>query len=181
MDSKIKILIGVLVVVIISVCGLWILIQENSITTKTTDLKKACINATIRAIELEIGRCKKWLEIPEEELTEGAKSREEIESRLNQLQIDLEKYKNIQLHDYELPEKIEIIGWVDKPCTENTILQIEDMTRSGPFYHIVGIKGGDYAVIKPKTKYRMTIYLVYPRYYPFPSYYIYIDDYKQIQ
>jgi len=183
-----KIIIEILVVGIILVSGLWILIdqiypqtQEGLITTKTTDLKEACVNATIRGIELDIERCKKWLKIPEEELTEGAEPREKIESRLNQLQMDLEKYKNIQLQDYELPEKREVIGWVNQPCTENTILQIENMTRSGPFYHIVGIKGEDYTVIKPKTKYRMTIYLVYPRYYPFPNHYIYIDDYEQIQ
>jgi len=183
-----KIIIGILVVGIILISGLWILIdqihqqtQEDLITTKTTDLKEACVNATIRGIELNIEGCKKWLEIPEEELTEGAEPREKIEFRLNQLQMDLEKYKNIQLQDYKLPEKKEVIGWVNQPCTENTILQIENITRSGPFYHVVGIKGGNYTVIKPKTKYRMTIYLVCLRYYPFTSYYIYIDDYEQIQ
>ncbi|MCD6550294.1 hypothetical protein J7K24_01995 [bacterium] len=175
-----KIIIGILVVATILVSGLWILIdqiyqqvQEGVIATKTTDLKEACLNATIRGIELDIEKHQKWLEM-------GTEPREEIESRLNKLRAELEKYKGAQLQDYEIPEKREVIGWVNQPCTENTILQIENMTKSGPFYHIVGIKGEDYTVIKPKTKYRMTIYLVYPRYYPFSSYYIYIDSWEQI-
>ena len=173
MMSK-KITIGGIVVLICLIGGILLLERTSEQPIyEIKILKEACINATIRGIELDIERHQKWLET-------GAESREEIESRLNQLQMDLEKYKNIQLQDYKLPEKKEVIGWVNQPCTENTILQIENMTRSGPFYHIVGIKGEDYTAIKPKTKYRMTIYLVYPRYYPFSSYYIYIDDYEQI-
>ena len=54
-----KIIIEILVVGIILVSGLWILIdqiypqtQEGLITTKTTDLKEACVNATILSVEL---------------------------------------------------------------------------------------------------------------------------------
>ena len=182
-----KIIIGILVMGIIVVAGLWInqtypQTQEvPSAATETRSLKEACINATIRGIELDIGMHQKWLEIPEEELTEGAESREKIKFRLDQLNVELEKYENIRLQNYELPEKREIIGWVNQPCTEDITLQIEDMSRSGPFYHIVGIKGEDYSVIKPQIRYRMTMYLVYPRDYPFTSYYIYIDNYEQMQ
>lgn len=53
------------------------------------------------------------------------------------------------------------------------------MTKSGPWYHIYGIKGDDYAVVQPNDKYLMTIYLAYPRYYwNMKSYYVYIDEYK---
>ena len=182
-----KIIIGILVTGIVVVAGLWInqtysQTQEvPSVATETRSLKEACINATIRGIELDIRVHQKWLEIPEEELTEGAESREKIRSRLNQLKVELEKYKNIQLQNYELPEKREVIGWVNQPCTEDTILQIEDISRSGPFYHVMGIMGEDYSVIEPQIRYGMTIYLVYPRYYPFPSYYICIDNCEQMQ
>lgn len=171
-----------LVMGLVLVSGLWILIypiysqtQEVSpVRTKTISLKEACVKAAIRGIELDMERLQKWLEIPKGKLTEGAAPRKRIKSRLNQLKVELEKYKSIRLQDYELPDKREVIGWINQPCTENTILQIEGMSRSGPFYHIVGIKGGNYSVIKPQIKYRMAIYLVYPRYYPFPSYYIYL-------
>ena len=189
-----KIIIGILIVGIILVGGSWVWFsriypqtQETTsetttpIISETTNLKEACINATIRGIELDIERCQEWLKLPEEELTEGAEPREKIESRLNQLKAELEKYKNIQLQDYKLPEKREVIGWVNQPCKENTILQIEGMTRSGPFYHVVGVKGDNYGIIKPQIKYQITIYLVYPRYYPFSNYYIYINNWEQMQ
>ncbi|RKY30699.1 MAG: hypothetical protein DRP67_04015 [Candidatus Omnitrophota bacterium] len=143
-------------------------------------LKRDCINATIRAIELEIERHQKWLKIPKENLTPGAEPREKIAERLKRLKKDLLKYKNMKIEDYKLPPKKEVIGWVHHPCKEGTLLRIKNMTRSGPFYHIVGIKGGNYDVIKPRVKYKMTIYLLYPRHYPFFNYYIFIENYEKI-
>ncbi|MCD6568852.1 hypothetical protein J7K70_01750 [bacterium] len=184
-----KIIIWVLVIgIIILGGGLWFLnnrsrsssLEVVSNMTEATVFKKALVNAAIRGIELDIKRIQKWLEAPEEELTEGALRRKDLEFRLSQLESELKKYKNMRLQDYKPPEKRDVVGWVNDACVENTLLHTENMSRSGPFYHIVGIKGGNWSDIKPKVKYKMSIYLVYPRFYPFPDHYIYISSYKQL-
>jgi hypothetical protein len=55
------------------------------------------------------------------------------------------------------------------------------MTKSGPFYHIAGIKGDDYSVLKVGKRYRVEIYLLYKReYFGFiPNYYVYIAEFKE--
>ncbi|RLF57567.1 MAG: hypothetical protein DRN27_07530 [Thermoplasmata archaeon] len=154
---------------------------ENNTNLENNSLKESCINATIRGIELEIQRYLQWLEIPNEERTNVSTTREEHEALLNNLYLELEKFMNIQLQDYEITKNKTVIGWVNENCTEDSSLHIENMSKSGPFYHITGIIENDYSNIKPETKYNMTIYLVYPRSYPFPSYYIYIDKFNQIE
>ncbi|RIB35424.1 MAG: hypothetical protein BXU00_01500 [Candidatus Nanoclepta minutus] len=132
-------------------------------------LKKECLKATINAIKIEINRHLEWLE------TSDVENRGEILNRLNQLIVDLEKYKDMKIEEYTIPEKREVIGWIEGSYKMDNLLYIENMTRSGPFYHIVGIRGN--ATIEPNKKYLMTIYLVYPRYYPFESYYVYVYKY----
>jgi hypothetical protein len=54
------------------------------------------------------------------------------------------------------------------------------MTRSGPFYHVAGIRGGDFSVFSPSTHYRLKLYLVYKREYflAIPDYYVYIGEWE---
>ena len=139
------------------------------------DLKQACITTAMRGIELEIKRHQDWIEQREK----GTEDDSELQQHLSKLKGDLEGLKNIELNDYGIPQKLQVKAWVLSPASENSILYVENMTRSGPWYHICGIKGDDYTVIQPNEKYLMTIYLVYPRYYWYmKSYYIYIDEYK---
>jgi len=136
------------------------------------NLKEECLKAIINAIKIEINRHREWLDTPDIE------NKEEILNRLNQLKTDLEKYENMKVEEYMIPEKREVIGWIEEPYKMDTLLYIENMTRSGPFYHIVGIR--ENSTIEPKKKYLMTIHLVYLRYYPFESYYVYVYKYKEI-
>jgi len=172
-----KVLLVVIILIVIVLLGLLIeRLVVHTASSRIMSLKRGCIQATIKAIELEIERHQKWLEIPEEELSPGATPKEEIEARLKNLQADLEKYKNMKVEDCTLPEKLEVVADVTK-LKEGDFLEIEGLSRSGPFYHVVGIVGDDYTAVK-KGKYNLTLYLVYPRYYPFPSFYVYIADYK---
>ncbi len=146
--------------------------------TNDKDLKQACIKAAIGGIELEIKRHQDWLDQRKEKTSDESEINE-LQRRLSQLKRDLEGFKNMQLDAYEIPQKLQFKAWVRSPASENSILYLEDMTRSGPWYHLVGIRGDDYTVLQPNGKYLMTIYLVYPRYYwHMKSYYVYIDDYK---
>jgi hypothetical protein len=38
-------------------------------------------------------------------------------------------------------------------------------SRSGPFYHLAGIAGGDYRLLKPGKELRLELFLVYRREY----------------
>ena len=55
--------------------------------------------------------------------------------------------------------------WVQEKADDNVILYVNGMSRSGPWYHLSGIVGGDYARMKPGVKYAATYYKVYPRAY----------------
>lgn len=151
-----------------------------SIKTDIEYLKKDCIAATIRGIESEIVKHQKWIEMRKKGEVNDIDLLE-IEDRLKRLKADLEKYQKMRIDLYELPEKIETKAWIsaNEPLGEDSILYIENMSKSGPWYHLVGIRGNNYNVIQPDTKYLMTIYLVYHRYYwTMPSYYVYIYEYK---
>jgi len=41
----------------------------------------------------------------------------------------------------------------------------EGASKSGPFYHLSGITGGDYGILKPGKKHRLQLCLVYRREY----------------
>jgi len=63
------------------------------------DLKRECLNATINAIKIEINRHQEWLATPDVE------NKEEILNRLNRLTSDLERYENMKIEEYTIPEK----------------------------------------------------------------------------
>ena len=157
--------------------------EEIDITSNKTDiedLKKDCIAAAIRGIELEIVKHQKWIDMRKRGEVDG-EDLPEIEERLKMLKTDREEYKKMKLDLYEIPEKRIVKAWIgaNEPLGDNSILYVENISESGPWYHIVGIRGDDYEVIQPDTKYSMSIYLVYPRYYwTMPSYYVYIFEYK---
>ena len=124
---------------------------------ETNDLKQKYVDATIYGIELEIERFPDKIELKD----------------------DLEKYKNINLQDYELHEKKLIIYETSSlfPIKFNSVLT---ESRSGPFYYVVGIKGDNYSVIETETKYNISFYLVYQRDDGYNSYYVYLDEWTLI-
>ncbi len=132
-------------------------------------LKENCIYAAMKGISTDIVRVESWLK-SSGNLTDNKIS--ELKAKLSELKEALAKYKTISVSQYKLPEKREIIGWISEKG--DALLYSEGMSRSGPFYHIAGIYSGTLNTLEPKVKYRMTIYLVYPRIYPFPDYYVYV-------
>jgi hypothetical protein len=122
--------------------------------------KEACLAAAIRAIELEMGRAQ-------------AKPVRE------RLQRDLAEYRAKTAAEYTLPEKIVETAWVETAAGDNASLYVEGMTKSGPWYHLAGIVGGDYGQLKPRTKYMVSYYKVYPRaYWHMASAYVCVADVK---
>ena len=134
--------------------------QEVTVKDQQETLKKTCRAAAITAIKLEMDR-------PQAGATRSA------------LEADLEKYQNMEDADYTLPEKIEETVWVEEKAGDNQILYVNGMSRSGPWYHLSGIVGGDYGRLKPGVKYTATYYKVYPRaYWHMSSAYVCVTDLK---
>ena len=124
------------------------LVGKQEVVVKETQdaLKTACRNAAIKAIKLEM-------------------SRAQAKNIQDTLEADLEKFQKLSNDDYTLPEKVVETVWVQEKADDNAILYVNGMSRSGPWYHLSGIVGGDYARMKPGVKYAATYYKVYPRAY----------------
>lgn len=121
-------------------------------------LKNVCLAATVQAVRLEMGRV-------------------QAKPFLAQLEADLEKYRNMKAADYTLPEKTVETAWVEEKAGDNAVLYVEGMSRSGPWYHLSGIVGGDYGQLKPGVKATVSYYRVYPRkYWHMPSSYVCVEE-----
>ncbi len=158
-------------------------------TSNINELKRKCINAAIEGVTLDKQRILNSINNYKGPQP-GAVSIEELRGQLEKLEDDLSKYKNMDLNSYQLPEKIDLEGWAGRGNVEKGgQIYFKDQSRSGPFYHVSGINGNNYALIErnatdrisePKNKYLMTIYLVRQRHYhPFTNYYVYIDSLKK--
>ncbi len=63
------------------------------------------------------------------------------------------------------PEIREVAATVEGPLADGALLSVEGTSKSGPFYHLAGIAGGDYRLLKPGKEYRLQLCLVYRREY----------------
>jgi hypothetical protein len=140
------------------------------------DLKKQCLAATVTAITLEIERYQQWIEVRKQQGDQQGLT--ELQQSLDALKADLEKYRAMDAADYSVPEKVDTVAWVGYKPEKNSILYLEDMSRSGPWYHLAGVAGGDYAVLRPDVKYRVNFIPVYPRQYGWmKSAYVYVQEF----
>jgi hypothetical protein len=146
-------------------------------------------NATIYAIQQEIERYKK----------RGEKE------KVKKLENELKEIKQIKDEDFQIPEdtqedkpkpedlftlsfgpiypckaiQTEIIA--DKIISIGDILKVKGMTRSGPFYHVAGIRKDVLEKMKVGKTYKASLCLVYKReYFGFiPDYYVYLADVEE--
>lgn len=147
-------------------------------------LAQDLIRATIFALESEIQR---YAEMDSEDK----------EQKIALLSRDLERFRNMSPSEYRLsgeegvvylgqfgvlmPPEVREVEVRTPPQGLGDILEVVGMTRSGPFYHVAGIRGGDFSRFSPSQCYRMTVYLVFRReYFAFiPNYYVYIADWEE--
>ncbi|WP_353686239.1 hypothetical protein [Thermodesulfovibrio sp. 3462-1] len=162
----------------------------GAILEMITEIRRDVKNATLYAINQEIKRYKQ---------------RKDSE-KVKKLEEELEKIKNMADESFPVPEedkplsdqkdilqdigkfgtivpckpvKVEMI--FDRKYSTGEILNIKGMTKSGPFYHIAGIRKGIFDSLKPGNIYETIICLVYKReYFGFiPDYYVYVADVKK--
>ncbi len=125
-------------------------------------LKQACLQATLAAIDSEIGRHNAWLKqasTPEEV--------SECKKELARLSTDKKKYQDMKPDEYVLPQKQTMpgkyIGGQISPSPQS---------RSGPFYLVIESSSS----LKKEEKYLFEFYSVYKRSYgPFPNHYVYVS------
>lgn len=130
---------------------------------ETMKLKEACLAATITAIELEIKRHELVYEMQPKPT--GAAPLTNFLQDLDVLKADLSKYKAMKAENYFLPQKVTVTGWVSEKAADDSILYVDGMSKSGPWYHLAGVLDGYYGIMEPEKKYEVTFYPVYPRSY----------------
>ncbi len=166
------------------------------------ELARALIAATVKAVDLELEGYRARLRTAET----GTGPRENVErfrQRIAGLEAERAKFDGMKPEEYPEPvrpqaegaailEQTEGFGPVlppalrevtvaiDQPIADGALLSVAGASRSGPFYHIAGIKGGDYAALKRGKSYRLTLCLVYRREYfgLIGDYYVYVADAK---
>jgi hypothetical protein len=149
-----------------SIC--WAQTAQNDL-----ELKKACLKAVMQSIDMEIKRMQVKLNAAQNGPGDPANV-PVFKSRIEELKAERKKYLKMDPAAYTLPEKKILVVNNSQPLKKGSLLGGLDMSRSGPFYHIAGIKNDNYSALKPGSKYTLTLYLVYPRDYFFPSFYVYV-------
>ncbi|MGQ9843107.1 MAG: hypothetical protein ACUVRK_06020 [Spirochaetota bacterium] len=187
---------------IYSICAIlaMIVVQYSDVCADNSIVvKEECVNATIAAITMEIKEYENRLKEAKKGL--GPKQNvSKFKQRIEELKGELNKFKMINIEQYMIdtnelsevmltaygpvvpPIKKKVHITVCQPYSQGSILDVEKMTRSGPFYHIAGIKNNNYNVFKTSRKYELVIYLVYKKeYFGFiPNYYVYIAEYMEL-
>lgn len=152
-----------------------------------SDLGKALLGATVKAIELEIEATRARLKAAED----GTGPEENVERftrKLGALEAERARFAGMTPEEYPEPVKErsgsasvldqpagfgpvlppvmrDVVVNVDGPLEDGVLLSVEGTSKSGPFYHLAGIQGGDYGILKTGRRYRLTLCLVYRREY----------------
>jgi len=143
------------------------------------ELKEGCLKAALRALELEQQNYLLKIEAARNGPGDPANI-PRFEQRLDELKREFLELKETGVDSYVLPEKKVVRASLGAALKENALLDAEGSTRSGPFYHLAGIRGGDYGALKTGKRYELTLYLVRTRDYPFPDFYVYLADWKEL-
>ncbi len=179
----------------------WVFPRSEESIVNERMLKRSLLSATTRALETEIRGCEEKLKTAASGIG-PAGNVAKFRAQAEQLKSRLETFQKMEPFDYPLPPvqaqvpdvfaegpacgpvtpplKKTVTVLVQAPCREGSLLELEGMTRSGPFYRIAGMAGGDYGRLKPGHKYELTVYLVYKRESLgfIPDYHVYIADAK---
>jgi hypothetical protein len=145
-----------------------------------SDLKPGCLSAALRAIELEIANCQDKLEAARHGPGDPGNIRR-FQERIAELRSEFLALRELRVGRYPLPEKRVLRVHTGSGVKENGLLDTEGASRSGPFYHLAGIRNGDYGQLSPRSRYELTAYLVRQRDYPFPDFYVYVSGWERVR
>jgi hypothetical protein len=154
--------------------------------------------ATVRAIEQEIEATRPKLKAAEEG-TGSKENAERFRKKIRDLEAERAKFAAMKSEQYPAPVQKpsdptsvleefagsgpllppvirEVTVKLDGPCVEGALLPVEGTSKSGPFYHLAGIAGGDYRLLKSGKALRLQLCLLYRREYfgLIGDYYVYV-------
>jgi len=167
------------------------------------DLRESLRRSTVAAIELEIDAYAAKLKA-----SEGGTGSEEnttkFRRRIAELEAERDRFDRMPSGEYPepsasapdagsvldeatadgpiLPARMrEAILVAAGPYGLGDLLEVEGTSRSGPFFHLAGIIGGDASILKRGTRYRLVMYLVYRREYfgLIGDYYVYLGSVRE--
>ena len=156
-----------------------------------------CLQATVRALGLERAKIQAWLkDAPADKAESYRQALEYIDEALAKYRrLSPDKFRIASAFRYipgivvgtygrgKLGEPKPIIlsdAWLGANEHLPGLLHYAGESRSGPFYTVVGVRGGDLNAIKPGVHYRMVIQPLMPALYPFPSFYVCVKEYEEI-
>ena len=138
------------------------------------ELKKAALSATITAIHLEMNRYQRWIDVQKGQGDQAGEAA--MQAAWDDLKIELELYSAMDWKDYPMPRKVETVVWTEGQTGTDSIVYVEGMSKSGPWYHLAGVSGDDFAALKPGVKVPVTLYAVHNRTYgSMHSAYVFLD------
>lgn len=163
-----------------------------------SDLRESLRQSTITAIQLEIDAYAQKLQAAEAG-TGPAENKVKFRERIEALEADRDRFENMTEREYPDPvapspdaasvfdeatawgpmapaELREAVVDVTGPYDVGSLLEVQGTSRSGPFFHLAGVVGGDAAILKPGRRYRVVMYLVFRREYfgLIGDYYVYV-------
>lgn len=156
-----------------------------------------CLQATVRALELERDKIQGWLK------DAPADKEKSYRQALEYIDEALAKYRRLSPDEFRIANTFHYIPGIvvgaygrgepgdPKPITLSDawiapnghlpgLLNYAGESRSGPFYTVVGVRGGDLNAIKAGVHYRMVIQPLMPAVYPFPSFYVCVKEYEEV-
>ena len=162
----------------------------------TAAWQSECLQATIRALEMERERYAGWLQ---QASGDQAAAYRRV---LADIDAALAKYRHLAPEGFRIADAYRRIadilegryaqGIPEQP--QPVVLDdawVEDdlpgqifyagMSRSGPFYTVVGVRGGDLAALKPGVHYRVVLHPLMPATYPFPSFYVCVEQWEAVE
>lgn len=111
-------------------------------------LKSALVAAAMRSGGMEIQMFEIRLNAAKNGLGDPANA-PAFEAKIADLKDKLTRTAQISPTDYAIPESKTVSITVTQPYNYCSILELDNITRSGPFCHIAGISGDDFSVLKP--------------------------------
>lgn len=151
------------------------------------ELQRSLRDSVIRAIGMEMDACASRLKAANSG-TGSSGNAAALREKIADLQAEKARFEGMDPRDYPLPaasapdsgsvleqatgsgpvlppRQRVISATVDSPCSDGTLLAGTGASRSGPFYHLAGIGGGDYGLLQVGKSYTLTVYAVYRREY----------------
>jgi hypothetical protein len=160
-----------------------------------SDVKEDLLQATVVAVKTEIRSLEDKLATAESG-ADTKQNAEEFRKRILGLKNELDRLSAMKPEAYPdgegtpppdrrgplLPAvRKEVTITVKSGYGIGSLLDLDNATRSGPFYHLAGIRGGCPCVLAPGRRYRLMVYLVFRReYFGFiEDSYVYVAEYRE--